>query len=392
MRGVLLLSLFSVACFSDLSGIKIRHDGGVDDLATDEDLAGADLKGQKGDMAKPMATECPLPHLQVLVLDGRSWSGLTHDHQILRLPLDGAKTCTPLSLNHSLTQDPGSLGFLPPSTTIYGERSGTLRFIDGKDQPIGAPYVPSETYTPDFIFPLVDGDGLTRIAIAYDVSNGPLSTMIGWVDVLDATDLSVRTNHWPVGTTDNTDIIRATQVVAVDADPRDPTRFLAAREDGAKSPTQAFAAPWDEMPVLPTTWVMSLDNDDLARNLRTLRHNGAARAAWIFSAPQFASSGFDDKVVHRSEKSGSAAQQWGPVTCKSTTDCTLPLQLSDAIPDFTDDTAILATCFVDHSAVTDAGTSNLIRIHSDGTCETLLKGELFPESHYLTTLVAALPE
>ena len=160
------------------------------------------------------------------------------------------------------------------------------------------------------------------------------------------------------------------------------------RNRSPDDPTQAFVPPWDDQPALPMDYLTTQSPDDFPAVLRTLSRNGAARLAWVYAPSSFSSGG--SRVVHRSEKSGSAPAQWGPVACADKLLCATPLTLYDAIPDPDDASAVLALCAVYDSPVTSADTSHLIRLHSDGSCETILRGDTLPESHYLSYLVAAV--
>ena len=361
-------------CFTNLDGVKVDRDGGEGEV---------DLRGGGGG-----GGECKKPYLAVAVRDIRSTSGLVRHGTVLRLPLDG-RTCTPLTLADSLAPDPIAIGFWPPTTVVYGEADGRVRFLAPDDTEALAPYDPGSTQSPDYFFTLQEGSE-TRLAIAYDNTNDPLSPSIARIDVLDATNLSSRVARWELGVSDATELIRAEGVVAIDTDPRDDTRVVAFRYAATTYPTVALTAPFDAVARTPTDWVANLDNTDRPRRLRTWRSPaGEARAAWIFQPPGSAP-GTDDRVVHRLEKSGSAPAQWGPVACADKLLCATPLTLYDAIPDPDDASAVLALCAVYDSPVTSADTSHLIRLHSDGSCETILRGDTLPESHYLSYLVAAV--
>lgn len=385
--------LLLAGCFSDLQ-ITRRDLGGHADGDGGEpgdDLAVTNLDGGGAADLANASKACALPHIQVLVRDGRSTSGLVKHGSVLRIPTDGRPPCAPLVLANSLDADNTSLGFFPPSTTIYGENHGKLRFLAQDDTEVQAPYTPDVFQSPDYIFSLKDPDGTARIAVAYDTQNGNVlgSTAIARVDVLDPADWSIRSHRWTIGA-DPEDLLRTDGVYSLGVDPRDDTRVVAFRFASPTYPTVALAAPFDGVAKTPTDWVASLDNADRPRRLRTWRSPaGEARAAWIYQAPTSAP-GTDDRVVHRLEKSGSAPAQWGPVACADKLLCATPLDLYDAIPDPDDANAVLALCAVYDSPVTGADTSHLIRLHSDGSCETILRGDTLPESHYLTYLVAAV--
>ncbi len=359
-------------CFTNLDGVKVDRDGGEGEV---------DLRGGGGG-----GGECKKPYLAVAVRDIRSTSGLVRHGTVLRLPLDG-RTCTPLTLADSLAPDPIAIGFWPPTTVVYGEADGRVRFLAPDDTEALAPYDPGSTQSPDYFFTLQEGSE-TRLAIAYDNTNDPLSPSIARIDVLDATNLSSRVARWELGVSDATELIRAEGVVAIDTDPRDPHRFLVFRNRSPDDPTQAFVPPWDDQPALPMDYLTTQSPDDFPAVLRTLSRNGAARLAWVYAPSSFSSGG--SRVVHRSEKSGSAPKQWGPLACTNATQCTEPLSISDAIPDFSDDDSVLATCYVDHSDVTGASTSNIIRIRSNGTCDTIFRGDALIESQQLIAVAAAL--
>ena len=359
-------------CFTNLDGVKVDRDGGEGEV---------DLRGGGGG-----GGECKKPYLAVAVRDIRSTSGLVRHGTVLRLPLDG-RTCTPLTLADSLAPDPIAIGFWPPTTVVYGEADGRVRFLAPDDTEAQAPYDPGSTQSPDYFFAIQEGSE-TRLAIAYDNTNDPLSPSIARIDVLDATNLSSRVARWELGVSDATELIRAEGVVAIDTDPRDPHRFLVFRNRSPDDPTQAFVPPWDDQPALPMDYLTTQSPDDFPAVLRTLSRNGAARLAWVYTPSSFSSGG--SRVVHRSEKSGSAPKQWGPLACTNATQCTEPLSISDAIPDFSDDDSVLATCYVDHSDVTGASTSNIIRIRSNGTCDTIFRGDALIESQQLIAVAAAL--
>ena len=374
-------------CFTNLDGVKVDRDGGE----PGDDLAITNLDGGGGTDLATTSKACALPHIQILVRDGRSTSGLVKHGSVLRIPTDGRPPCAPLVLANSLDADNTALGFFPPSTTIYGENHGKLRFLAQDDTEVQAPYTPEVFQSPDYIFALKDSDGASRIAIAYDTQNGNVlgSTAISRVDVLDPADWSIRSHRWTIGA-DPEDLLRTDSVYSLGVDPRDDTRVVAFRYAATTYPTVALTAPFDAVARTPTDWVANLDNTDRPRRLRTWRSPaGEARAAWIFQPPGSAP-GTDDRVVHRLEKSGSAPKQWGPLACTNATQCTEPLSISDAIPDFSDDDSVLATCYVDHSDVTGASTSNIIRIRSNGTCDTIFRGDALIESQQLIAVAAAL--
>ncbi len=364
-------------CFDDLSGIKVNHD-----LGSNSDAFGGGSNDGGGGGA------CALPHLQVAVRDVRSWSGVVRKGQVLRIPLDGRKPCAPLDLQGSLDPAPTALGFLPPSTTVYGEVDGKVRFLAPDNTEVQAPYSPTETRTPDAIFSLLDDQDRKRLVIAYDITNDPIASTISYLDVLDPTDLSKRTHRWALGVDDPAQLLRVTSTDAVDADPRDAHRVLAFREKYPTDPTVALVAPWDGQPSLPIDFVASLASESRPRQLRTSRAGTTSRFVWVFE--ERIANGAPNRVVHRLEQSGSAPKQWGPIACTNQTQCTEPLQIADAIPDFTDDNAVLATCYVEHSDVTNESTSNVIRIHSNGQCDTLFRGETLIESQWLLSLAAAI--
>ncbi len=385
----------SSACFTELSGVKVKHDGGgnADGGSTDDGSTDGGGTSDGGGTGSDLATadkSCPLPHLQVLVRDGRSTSGLVKHGQVLRLPLDGSPACAPLVVAESLPPDPTALGFFPPTkTTLYGEADGRVRFLAQDDTEQQAPYDPGLTNSPDYLFYVGDDVGDPRLVVAYDSSNDPLlGTVVTRLDVLDKIDWSQRTHRWTFGV-DTGDLLRLTSVYSVGTDPRNDLALLAFQYKSPDDPTVSLVPPWTGAPSTPTAYLAGLDNPDLPKRMRTFRSSdGTARVAWIFAAPP--NSPDDDRVVLRSEKSGSGPQQWGPVACTTTTLCSLPLKLYDAIPDFDEPGTVLASCFVDSSTVTNASTNHVIRIASDGTCTTLFRGDTLPPSHYLMRLVAAV--
>lgn len=379
-------STLTAGCFGDLKGVKVNNDLG----SSGDDGGGGGGSdggggGGGGDM-KAVDKTCALPHVQVMVVDGRSTSGIQHLHQVLRIPLDGRPPCAPLQRGGSLP-DGYAIGFFPPSTTLYGETDGRVRFLDQDDTEAAAPYNPGDTYSPTHLFVVNDDSGAARIAVAYDGSNEPQLPRPYRIDVLDKVDWSTRTERWLIGT-DTNDLVRTNGLIALDTDPRDRTRVFALRNDSIKDPTEVFTPPWAGSAVIPDVYVDSLANDLVPRLMRTLRLGTTAYVAWVYTGTQFEPA--PDQIVLRTEESGKAPKQWGPITCTNNTGCSMPYQFSDVVPDFDEPGSVLATCYVEESLVTHAATSNLIRMRENGECETLYRGDLLPESNYLMALAAAV--
>lgn len=385
--GFVFVAGLLAGCFGDLKGVKVNNDLGSDadgGTGSDGGGGGSDGGGGGGDM-KPVDKTCALPHVQVMVVDGRSTSGIQHLHQVLRIPLDGRPPCAPLQRGGSLP-DGYAIGFLPPSTTLYGETDGRVRFLDQDDTEAAAPYNPGDTYSPTHLFVVRDESNAPRILVAYDGSNEPQIPHPYRVDVLDKVDWSTRTERWLIGT-DTNDLLRTDSLIALDTDPRDTKRFLAFRNNG-NDPTEVFTPPWAGSAVIPDVYVDSLANDLVPRLMRTLRLGTTAYVAWVYTGTQLSPA--PDQIVLRTEESGKAPKQWGPITCTNNTACSMPYQFSDVIPDFDEPGSVLATCYVEESLVTHAATSNLIRVRETGECETLYRGDLLPESNYLMSLAAAV--
>lgn len=379
----------AAGCFSDLSGVKVDKDLGSSErdasVGHDGGGGGDDGGGQSGDDMKGAVDKtCALPHLQVAVRD-EGFGTLTN--RVLRIPLDGRPPCAPLLLAGQLPA-PSTIGWLAPDITVLGEDNGRIRFIAQDDTEAAAPYNPGIAYSPTQIFRIVDESNAPHLAIAYNPSSGQDSSTPYRIDVLDAVDYSQRIERWFLGT-DSDDVIRLQGAVAIDTDPRDAKRVLVLSRSAGKDVTDGFALPWDGMPVFADPYLDSLDKDDVPWVMRTGKNGALMQTAWSFTGNPNSSNPNEDRVVLRTEESGKAAKQWGPVTCVNNTMCYKPLSLADVIPDFSTPGAVIATCYVDDSPVTHERTSNVIRIAQDGTCTTLYRGDTLPERSMLYGLVAA---
>lgn len=400
MRHLFVCSLFSLsftACFSDLSGTKVRTDGGDPDLAVgpttedggsnnNDDLKATGDGGNNNNNDGAVAATCDLPYLAI-VINGGSVG------RIERIPLDGRPPCKALKLGNSLPNDLSSIGFLPPSTIAVGGLNVVYQ-IKPDDKAAAAFWKSKESFAYgvmiDDVFPIQHTDGTYYLAATHDGEQfSCCGNSIEYVSVIDG-DHDV--TNWSLGSSSG-DIRIGSDVRGMAPSARDPKKIFAAK--GLTDPYFAageFAPPWDDTPVEVTMpyYQAGLGVQGEARSVKTLRvSNGSgvlARTAWVFK-PQAAAA---YQVYFLNDDLAGTKNLVGPLTCdlpQCATATTAPIY--DAVPDPTNEDAVLAICS-DKDAGSSWNKSHVVRMKGNGMCELVFDGEPLLSNEYPVRLANAI--
>lgn len=400
MRHLFVYSLFSLsltACFSDLSGTKIRTDGGGDaDLAVDpsNDDGGidpsADLKtagdGGNNNADGAVAATCDLPYLAI-VINGASVG------RIERIPLDGRPPCKALKLGNSLPNDLNAIGFLPPSTIAVGGLNIVYQ-IKPDDKAAAGFWKSKESFAYgvmiDDVFPIQHLDGTYYLAATHDGQQFPCcGNSVEYVSVIDG-DQDV--TNWSVASSSG-DIRIGSDVRGMAPSARDAHKIFAAK--GLTDPYFAageFQPPWDGSPVEVTMpyYQAGLGGPGDTRSVKTLRVSSGsavlARTAWVFK-PQ---AGGAYQVYFVNDDLAGTKDLVGPLTCdlpQCATEATAPIY--DVVPDPTNNDAVLAICS-DKDAGSSWNKSHVVRMKGDGTCQLVFDGEPLLSNEYPVRLANAI--
>ena len=365
-----LVALVLTACSG--TNARIDRDGGDDPIA--------DLRQPGGGKDAATTLECELPYYAALIVSN-SGSG-TARGRVERLPLDGRGRCKPLSLGNSLPYDANAVAFLPPDTIAVGALSGIYQigFDDKAAAPVYKPATFAWTSLVDDLFPLVGQDGKTLLAIAYDASNLGGSNTIEFLVTIDG-DQEV--SRWTVG---------SSETIRVGFDPygmapsvNDPHKFFVLK--GLSDPYAAgeFVAPWDDQPVEVEDnpyYQLNLGAPGSALTIKTLRQQqGGAilkRTVWTFRP----STGSGYQVYMVNQVDDGKKQLLGPYICTNPVCSSAQFDAyTDAGPDFTDDTAVVAVC---SDADNPDSVNHVVRIRDSGDCEVILDGnELLAQEYPL---------
>ena len=384
-------ALALVGCFDNLTGTKVKHDlggGGDVDLSVPGnsdggnppgDLAGATVDGGGGTDGGTNPFACELPFLAVLI---NSNSGSSVSGRIERLPLDGRPKCKALSLAGSLPKDLTAMGFLPPETIAVGGTNIVYQ-IKQNDKAAAGFWKGNTTYAYgvpiDDLFAIKDGSGNQYLAVAHDgeqfTSTG---TQIAYLSIING-DQDV--THWQVDSSGTIKI--GWEVRAMTTSALDRTKIFAAK--GLTDPYFAaaeFTPPWDDQIVEPKApyYQQTLGATGEARTIRTLRVSTGSgilrRTAWTFR-PGGGSTQY--QVYYVNDLEGGAKEMVGPLTCSLPACSTKPsTPLSDAVPDPTNNDAVIAIC----ADATDSSTAHVVRMTSTGDCSMILDGATLLSQEY----------
>lgn len=362
----LLFSLPLVGCFNDLSGVHINRDLGSSSFELARSDSGSGKDGST-------ATACEPPYLGVLIASN-SGSGSVHG-RVERVPLDGRGKCKALTLANTLPPDADAIAFVAPDRIAVGALSGVfqINFDDKAAAPVYKPSMFSWGTLVDDLFPLVDQSGKTLLAVAYDDSN--LHDAGKTIESLVTLDGDQEISRWEVGS-DKT-IRIGFDPIAMAQSVLDPHNFFVVRGLTDQYAAGEFVPPWDNQPVeaKKPVYQLNLGSTGQTLTIKTLRQDRGGgdilrRTAWTFRS----SSSSAYQVYMTSESNSTAKQLLGPYVCD------LPNCLNDkykeypdAVPDFTDETAVISIC-TDASATSASTVRHVVRIRDNGSCEMLLDG------------------
>lgn len=358
--------LFVTACTGDTGGVRFNND--LQSSAFDLGSSAQDF-GSNQDAASDGT--CALPYAAVLIASNNG-SG-TSRGRVERIPLDGRGKCKALQLANSLPADADAVAFVPPDRIAVGALSGVYQigFDDKAAAPLYKPTTFAWTSLVDDLFPVIDPNGKTLLAIAYDESNLHGSKSIQYLVTVDG-DQEV--SRWEV---ESQAIIRiGFTPLAMAASVLDPHRIFALKGLSDGYAAGEFELPWDDLPreVITPLYQQNLGATGSAYSLKTLRQDKGGgsvlrRTVWTFR-PNSGQSSY--QVYMTNQLDVGPKQLLGPYVCN------LPQCSSetgdpyvDAIPDFTDDTAVVTICTDPAPALK----RHVVRIRDNGTCELLLDGD-----------------
>lgn len=358
--------LYLAACSNDAGGVRVNRD--LDSSAFDLGGNAQDASSSNQDAAS--GGDCELPYAAVLIASNNG-SG-TSRGRVERIPLDGRGKCKPLVLANSLPADADAVTFVPPDRIAVGALSGVYQigFNDKAAAPLYKPTTFAWTSLVDDLFPIIDENGKTLLAIAYDESNLHGSKSIQYLVTVDGDQEIAR---WEV---DSQAVIRiGFTPVAMTTSVLDPHQMFALKGLSDGYAAGEFELPWDDMPreVITPLYQQNLGATGSAYTIKTLRQaKGSSvlrRTVWTFR-PNSGQSSY--QVYMTNQLDLGPKQLLGPYVCnlpQCSTDVNDPYV--DAIPDFTDDTAVVTIC-------TDTAPTlkrHVVRIRDNGSCELLLDGD-----------------
>ncbi len=379
--ALLCLAPLGAACYGDLSGVRVNHD---------MQSAPLDLAGGGGNSDGSVATGgCALPYVGVLIASNNG-SG-TARGRVERLPIDGRAKCKPLTLGNTLPPDADAVAFIAPDRIAVGALSGVyqVRLDDKAAAPVYKPATFAWTSLVDDLFPLVDQSGKTLLAVAYDHSNLHGSKQIEFLVTLDQ-DQEV--SRWEVGS-DKT-IRIGFDPVAMSQSAVDPHQIFVVKGTTDTYAAGQFAAPWDGQPVevQKPIYQLNLGSTGQVFTVKPLRQDKGGGAILRRTAWTFRPTGNDNYQVYMASQTSSGKQLLGPYVCNLPACATgTYAEYADAIPDFTDDTAVIALC---NDAATNSVSviRHVVRIRDNGSCELLLDGNDLLSQEYPQRLTAAYEE